>query len=114
MSKRPLAIRLTPQQTAAIQKAAKACWPPHTTVRLFGSPLDSARRGGDIDLLVETPDAQTPADLVDRRNRFVARLYRLLGEQRIDVVFAATGVDDPRPVLAVDRGKGQLLVEVPP
>ncbi|QEP43559.1 hypothetical protein D5085_10775 [Ectothiorhodospiraceae bacterium BW-2] len=52
-------------------------------VRLFGSRLDDSKRGGDIDLLIET-DISQPDELVKAKNRFLAQLYRELGEQKID------------------------------
>jgi hypothetical protein len=51
--------------------------------------------------------------LVERRNRFIARLYRQLGEQRIDVLIVPAGVVDDRPVIRAARRHGQLLTQVP-
>jgi len=106
-------MRLTSKQIAAIELAARECFEPHSTVRLFGSRLDDARRGGDIDLLVETPSPLEPKALVDRRNRFIARLYRLLGEQRIDVLVVPASVPDDRPIVRAARRQGRLLTQVP-
>jgi predicted nucleotidyltransferase len=82
-----------------------------TAVYLFGSRVDDSKRCGDIDLLVETAGPLAPAELVERRTPFVARLYRLLGEQRIDIVITACGEPDPRPVVAEARRTGILLVQ---
>ncbi len=106
-------MRLTPTQLAAIAGAARECFAPRSTIRLFGSRLDDARRGGDIDLLVEPPTPLAPKELVERRNRFIARLYRQLGEQRIDVLIVPAGVVDDRPVIQAARRHGQLLTQVP-
>jgi len=92
-------MRLTPRQLDAIEHAAKECFAPYATIRLFGSRLDDHRRGGDIDLLVEPPAPLAPRDLVDKRNRFIAGLYRLLGEQRIDVLIGPAGLPDDRPAI---------------
>lgn len=80
---------------------------------LFGSRPDDARRGGDIDLLIETSSALAPGDLVTRRQRFIAWLYRLLGEQHIDVLIAPSGRPDDRPVVRAARLQGCLLTQVP-
>lgn len=106
-------MRLTPTQLAAIERAACECFAPRSTIRLFGSRLDDTRRGGDIDLLVEPPTPLAPKELVERRNRFIARLYRQLGEQRIDVLIVPAGVVDDRPVIRAARCQGQLLTQVP-
>ena len=76
-------------------------------------PLDDSRRGGDIDLLVEPPMPLKPQELVERRNRFIARLYRVLGERQIDVLIVPVGVPDERPVVRAARRDGRLLTQVP-
>ena len=106
-------MRLTEKDRAAIGQAARECFLPGWTVRLFGSRLDDARRGGDIDLLVEPPHTLGPAELVERRNRFIARLYRLLGEQQIDVLIVPSDTPDQRPVVNAARRQGLLLTRVP-
>lgn len=103
-------MRLTPDERAAIAAASREAFPPRTRVLLFGSRLDDARRGGDIDLLVEPLRRLPPDELVERRTRFAARLYRLLDERRIDVVVAAGGEPDARPVVRAAREHGLELV----
>lgn len=105
-------MRLKPQDTAAITQVARDVFAPGTAVLLFGSRVDDRQRGGDIDLLIETPEPMTPAELVDRRTRFVSRLYRLLEEQRIDAVITARHQPDPRPVVATAKRTGILLAQI--
>lgn len=85
-------VRLTPHEIQAIRSAATEVLWPGTRVCLFGSRVDDAARGGDIDLLVQPPESPDAADWVARRQRLVTRLYRLLEERRIDVV-----LDSPAP-----------------
>jgi predicted nucleotidyltransferase len=54
-------------------------------VYLFGSRTDDTRRGGDIDLYL-IPEVTD--ELFQKKLRFRARLFRELGEQKIDIVFA--------------------------
>jgi len=54
-------------------------------IYLFGSRVDGRRKGGDIDLFLEIERGD---DSAEKRRRFLARLKRRLGEQKIDVVFA--------------------------
>ncbi|MEI6415471.1 MAG: nucleotidyltransferase domain-containing protein [Pseudomonadota bacterium] len=51
---------------------------------LFGSRLDDAARGGDIDLFI--PGDWHAEESVPRRLRLCAELRRDLGDQKIDVV----------------------------
>jgi predicted nucleotidyltransferase len=105
-------MRLQPREIDAIAQAARDAFAPGTTVFVFGSRADDSQRGGDIDLLVEIPEAIAPAELVRRRTRFVARIYRLLDEQRIDVVIATQGQHDPREVVATAKRQGLPVAQV--
>jgi predicted nucleotidyltransferase len=105
-------MRLRPNEIQAIAQAAKEAFPPGTGVSLFGSRLDDQARGGDIDLLVEPPTPWSPQQIVDRRTRFVATLYRLLEEQRIDVLIAPADASDPRSIVDHARKHRVALVQV--
>lgn len=51
-------MRLTPEQNHTIVTTVSRCAGKNTRVVLFGSRVDDARKGGDIDLLLEsTPPA---------------------------------------------------------
>jgi len=53
-------------------------------VRLFGSRVDDNQRGGDIDLLIESP---APFEnKVQTECRLAARLYIRLGGRKVDVL----------------------------
>ena len=105
-------MRLQPKELNAIAQAARDAFTPGTTVFLFGSRLDDSKRGGDIDLLVEIPEAIAPAELVRRHTRFVSRNYRLLDEQRIDVVIATQGQRDSRKVVVTAKREGIQVAQV--
>ncbi len=51
---------------------------------LFGSRVDDEKKGGDIDLYLVVSDHQ---DLFEKKLKFLSRIKRELGEQKIDVVF---------------------------
>jgi len=106
-------MRLTPHNIQAIQAAACEFFAPGTAVRLFGSRLDDQRRGGDIDLLIEPPSALSPQEQVARRNAFLARLYRRMGEQKIDVLIVPPDMADERPIIQTARRSGQVIARVP-
>jgi len=105
-------MRLQPKEITAVTQAAQHAFIPGTGVFLFGSRVDDAKRGGDIDLLVELPASLPAEEWVRRRSRFVTRLYRLLDEQRIDVVMTAQDQPDARSVVARAKREGIKLVQV--
>lgn len=77
-------MRLGKLQRERIRAAVKACYGEDAVVRLFGSRLDDNRRGGDIDLFIET--ALQGAAAFEAEQRLYARLQRVLGERRIDII----------------------------
>ena len=81
-------MRLTPGELAALKAAAAEAFGPDAVVRLFGSRVDDARRGGDIDLHVEAAPAMTESMY---EQRFRVLVWQTLGEPQIDVVVAARG-----------------------
>lgn len=98
-------MRLTEQQIAAIKAAAAEAFGVDSVVRLFGSRVDDTRRGGDIDLYVETaPDV---AD-ADHEVRFRALIWKALDEEQIDIVVAARGQTN-RWVDRAARREGVIL-----
>jgi len=99
-------MRLSPAERRAVEVASREAFPAGTRVLLFGSRLDDARGGGDIDLLVELPDPLPADEVVDRRTRLTARLYRLLDERRIDVLITDAMQQDARAVVEAARQQG--------
>ena len=53
-------------------------------VFLFGSRIDDSQRGGDIDLLIESPYAII--NRVELECKLAARLYIKLGGRKVDVL----------------------------
>ncbi|MDN5849200.1 MAG: nucleotidyltransferase domain-containing protein [Nitrococcus sp.] len=96
-------MRLTSEQVRVIRAKVHAAFGASTRVYLFGSRLDDAARGGDVDLYVEV------FHLVQNRaaaaSRLTAELQLALGDQRIDVL-----VSDPntprQPIHEAARAKG--------
>lgn len=52
-------------------------------VYLFGSRTDDTKRGGDINLLVRTPEQSFG---ILARIRMIARLKKILGDPKIDII----------------------------
>jgi predicted nucleotidyltransferase len=80
-------MRLTPGQVEIIKRVVAETLGDRVGVYLFGSRTDDTRRGGDIDLLIEPAAPMDPDARLDAKLRILARLHRLLGERKIDLVF---------------------------
>ncbi|PIP39672.1 MAG: DNA polymerase subunit beta [Desulfobacterales bacterium CG23_combo_of_CG06-09_8_20_14_all_51_8] len=85
-------MRLTDSEIIIIKSSAKAFFGPNAKIFLFGSRVDDSRKGGDIDLYVET---EKPTPLQDKIS-FITHLKLNLGDQKIDVVVNAPNKNDQK------------------
>ncbi len=53
-------------------------------IYLFGSRVDDSKKGGDIDLYLIVDNK---IDLFKNKIKFLAKIKRELGEQKIDIIF---------------------------
>lgn len=91
-------MRLKPNEIQAI-KSTVHNMDREATVFLFGSRVDDSKKGGDIDLLVLSGTLSGG----NAKRAIKAELYRLIGEQKIDVLLAADD-SDPFVKLALKTG----------
>lgn len=76
-------MRLREYEHQILTKHCNALF-PHAHLYLFGSRTDDKKRGGDIDLYLETDDK---TNLFKRKIHFLSKVKRDLGEQKIDLIF---------------------------
>ncbi len=98
-------MRLTAEEVVAIKAAATDAFGPDVVVRLFGSRIDDAKRGGDIDLHVEV-------DWIDderrQRGRFEDCLFQRIEPRKVDVVISMRG-QEPRAFERIAYRDGIVL-----
>lgn len=86
-------MRLTADEVAAIKAAAVQAFGETAVVRLFGSRVDDAERGGDIDLHVEI-------DKIDNiwlaKGLFEDHLFRRIEPQKVDLIITQRHGKPPR------------------
>ena len=85
-------MRLSRQQIDVIREQALAIAGKQARVRVFGSRLDDAAHGGDIDLLLEFDDTVNEPALMAAR--FAAAVSRALQGRKIDVVIHAPNLQE--------------------
>ena len=90
-------MRLSTKQTDIIREETARAFGQGATVHLFGSRVFDHRKGGDIDLYIETE--LPPAQAQQAASHLFARLQRRLGEQRIDIVTHCAG----QPLRPIDQ-----------
>lgn len=80
-------MRLSEHQKETILNIVNTVLGADAVVTLFGSRVDDAAKGGDIDLLVETPRTiPNPADI---NAQIAAKLWIALHEQKVDILLSA-------------------------
>ena len=82
-------MRITPEQTETIVETIRSVAGPDVKVWLFGSRLDDTRRGGDLDLLIES----VPAAGLIQRARIKLLLEQVL-QLPVDILATCFGAPD--------------------
>jgi hypothetical protein len=96
-------MRLSSEQIRLIHETVRAQTGPEVRVVLFGSRMDDRRRGGDLDLLVES----SPALTLLQRAKIKQQLESLL-QLPVDILAKETNAS-PRPFQAIALATGIAL-----
>jgi len=99
-------MRLTEIEIQTIRQLASQVAGSQSRVRVFGSRLNDEVRGGDVDLLLEVPDAvSNPALLAAKLS---ARVSRAMHGRRVDVLLSAPNLKH-LPIHDVAFKEGKLI-----
>jgi predicted nucleotidyltransferase len=101
-------MRLTPQQQSAIRTAVAETFGEDANIWLFGSRVDDNKRGGDIDLLIETKELELTT-IVRAELAFLTKLQMKLGEQKIDVLIDYPSRKYTPPIFTIAKQTGIQL-----
>lgn len=88
-------VRLSEFQINVIRSSFKESFLNDDHLWIFGSRADLTKRGGDIDLYVETK-LKSVDEIFEAENKFSSALIRKLGDQKIDIV--------------INNGSGEKLI----
>lgn len=101
-------MRLTDQQRAIIRATVAETFGAGAEVWLFGSRVDDSKRGGDIDLLIETDQSDLSA-ITRSEIAFLSKIQMKLGEQKIDVLLDYPARKIRPPIFSIAKQTGILL-----
>jgi len=76
-------VRLSDKQIKIIKNTAREVFGENAKVYIFGSRANLEKKGGDIDILIITENI---IDKFRKKLKFISKLYKNLGEQKIDVI----------------------------
>jgi predicted nucleotidyltransferase len=94
-------VRISDSVVRTIKASVARHFGADARVYLFGSRVDDARRGGDIDLLVETELAGQEA--LRAKVRVMTDIQLAHGDQKIDLVVTTPESGDQRAIVAEAR-----------
>ena len=100
-------MRLSERESAVITSTIRKRFGPDCRILPFGSRVDDAKRGGDIDLLVESPlpDVQAFKARIDA----MSEIQITLGERKIDLIVTDPERRDSRTVVGIATDQGVEL-----
>lgn len=90
-------MRLDVEEIKAIKSSVQA-FDPSARIFLFGSRTDDSARGGDIDLLILSPNLT-----FEDKIKIKSNIFKRLEEQKIDIVIAKD-LENPFVRLAFNNG----------
>lgn len=99
-------MRLTDAQIQSIRQLACQVAGEQTNVRIFGSRLDDAAQGGDLDLMLELAESVDNPALIAAQ--LSARVSRIMHGRKVDVLISAPNLMR-LPIHEVAFKEGQLL-----
>lgn len=96
-------MRLTELQVKVIRSSVMEVLGEGCVIKLFGSRVHDASKGGDIDILIQTEEP------VERPARALAqiesKIIMQLGDRKIDLLLDAPNLE-PSPILAIAHQTG--------
>lgn len=102
-------IRLSEHDLQSITLLFGKYFLPDDHLWIFGSRLDLTKKGGDIDLYVETT-AMNDESAMKMKSDFLWDLEQKIGEQKIDIVLNLLSSAQTLPIHNVARTQGIQIV----
>lgn len=102
-------VRLPTLDIAAIECTFRDNWLPNDSIWIFGSRADLSRKGGDIDIYIET-HAKTVEQAFNMQQQFTLELINKIGEQKVDVVLNMLNFPENLPIYEVAKNEGVKIL----
>jgi predicted nucleotidyltransferase len=101
-------MRLTTMEQDVIRHSFRQCFEVEDHLWLFGSRIHDQKRGGDIDLYVETHLDAFQA--IESKFSFLRMMEDKMGDQKIDIVLNILTLDSPQSIYKIAKIEGIQLV----
>ena len=102
-------VRMSTLDLMAIEVTFRQNWLTNDSLWIFGSRADLSRKGGDIDIYIET-HAKTVEQAFNMKQKFIIALISKIGEQKIDTVLNMVNLSDKLPIYEVAKTEGVKII----
>lgn len=102
-------IRLPTKSVDAIKQAFTETFRSNDHLWIFGSRVNLDSRGGDIDLYIETTEIDIDK-AIELKSKFVSKVWRLIGEQKIDIVLNILNLNNDQDIYRIAKADGVKLI----
>lgn len=109
MLKKIKKVRLSYHDLEALEFCFKKHFLNNDRLWLFGSRADLTKKGGDIDLYIETNETNVDK-VIKMESRFIGELEDTIGEQKIDVVLNMISSAYSLPIHEIAKTKGVQII----
>ncbi|MES2199423.1 MAG: nucleotidyltransferase domain-containing protein [Chlamydiota bacterium] len=99
-------MRLNRQEVDALIRATRQAFGSSARIWLFGSRVDDNKKGGDIDLYIET---DKESGLVAAKLGMLGAIWSTFGEQKIDILVRSRS-RECSPMHDIAKSSGEELV----
>tara|TARA_B100000989_G_scaffold236433_2_gene183298 strand:+ start:67297 stop:67617 length:321 start_codon:yes stop_codon:yes gene_type:complete len=79
-------MRLTPDEIDAIISVLSPYIKITAELKLFGSRVDDAKKGGDIDLLLIVAESTARSEIIYHKPEILGEIKHRIGDQKIDIL----------------------------
>lgn len=97
-------MRLSKNEISVLKREAQKQFGVNAVVYIFGSRVDDKKKGGDIDVYIETGIKE---DLLIKKIQFLVDVKNQIGEQKIDVVINNRTTD--KYIFDVAKAEGIII-----
>lgn len=102
-------IRISEEQLSLIKDSFKRSFLKDDKLWIFGSRADLLKKGGDIDIYIET-NSKSLNEAVKMKQKFYIDLQIKLGEQKIDIVLNVLNSPTDLKIYDIAKNEGVNIV----
>ncbi|HDQ15376.1 MAG TPA: nucleotidyltransferase domain-containing protein [Sediminispirochaeta sp.] len=101
-------MRLNEKEIEAVKNAVRTHFGDQVRIFLFGSRVNDAKAGGDIDILIEHGETLKGSRLIRAKLKAMTDIQFALGERKIDIITTTPG-ETAQPPLIVQQARKEAI-----